>query len=458
MRLNRLLATLLVVVCCLTALPVAVASDVVVPDIPVGSAQAAFLFEPTSDLVLYEKDADKRMYPASTTKMMTALLTLEYFTDLNTLVTIEEIDFAGVESDASKAGFWVGEEVPVLDLLYGLMLPSGNEAANTLARVIAGDVPTFANMMNQRAKALGCTGTHFVNPNGLHDDDHYTTARDLALIAEQAMMDSTFRDIVTTAQKTMTPTTQQPNDRKVYTTNMLIFRRSDDIYYEECLGIKTGYTSDAGYCFVSAAEEHGITLISVVLGCDRGEQTYASSFYQTKDMFTWAFENYRHLTLIDAGAPIAEVPVELSTESDALVLVTSRGFTGLAPKGSDIDDFEQIIDVPEVVRAPITAGDAIGTITLKRDGVVYDTVALVALHDVALSEVLFYADQMNTFLQSHTFVYIILGVIVFLIVYFLLLTLRKRALRKRRRRWLAEKRRAQAQEQQAREEEWAGYR
>ena len=181
---------------------------------PALDATAALLVSPESDMVLYEKNADEKRYPASTTKIMTALLTLENISDLSVVVTAEASDFENVTSDSSNAGIKVGEQVTVKDLLYALMLPSANEAAYMLARHVGGSWEQFVDMMNERAAELGCTGTHFCNPCGLHEDDHYTTAHDLYLIAKEAMKDATFRDIVSTVQHRMAKTNlhDQPAD------------------------------------------------------------------------------------------------------------------------------------------------------------------------------------------------------------------------------------------------------
>lgn len=419
------------------------------PDAPTGSAQAVLLMDPETGMSLYEENADARMYPASTTKIMTALLVLERVSDLSTVVTMEEVDFEGVTYDASVAGFLVDEEVTVLDLLYGLMLPSGNEAARALARIVAGDVQSFVVMMNERAVELGCTGTNFVNPNGLHDDNHYTTARDLSIMASQAMESEVFQLVVNTAQKTLSTTNLQPTERKVYTTNMLIFRRSDTVYYDNCIGIKTGYTDAAGYCFVSAAEQNGSTLISVVLGCERGTETYADSFYQTKALFEWGFENFETALLIQQSDPVIELPVELSTETDSLVLVTQTSFSAIVPNGYTIANFELTYNVPETLRAPIKAGDVLGTVSLTRDGIDYGEVNLIALSDVALSEVLFYADQMEQFLHSWLFFYIVLGVILFLLIYFVAIALHNRSLRIRRRKKIIAQKKAEERARKA---------
>ena len=144
-------------------------------DAPATNAEAALLISPDTGLVLYEKNADERRYPASTTKIMTALLVLENVDDLSATVTAQASDFETLEADSSSAGIKEGETVTIENLLYGLMLPSGNECAYMLARYVSGDYQSFVDLMNQRAAELGCTGTHFVNPCGLHDDDHYTT-------------------------------------------------------------------------------------------------------------------------------------------------------------------------------------------------------------------------------------------------------------------------------------------
>ena len=206
---------------------------------------------------------------------MTALLVLEKC-NLSDVVTMQDEDFTDVKNGASNAGLKVGEKITVENLLYCLLLPSGNEAANALARVTGGSVDEFVQMMNDRAKELGCVNTHFANPNGLHDDNHYSCAYDLYLIAQQAMKNSTFATIVNTAQKKL-PATNMNVERIIYTTNQLILSSYSSIYYDNFYGIKTGHTSQAGYCLVSYAKQSGYTYYSVVLGAKAGSE-YAGSF------------------------------------------------------------------------------------------------------------------------------------------------------------------------------------
>ncbi len=398
---------------------------------PVLDARNALLMDETNGRMLYGKAEKEKAYPASITKIMTALVTLEHCSDLEATVEVLEEDFQGVASDASKAGFKVGEVVRILDLLYGLMLPSGNEAANVLARVVAGSVDRFVLLMNQRAAELGCEGTHFVNPNGLHDDNHYTTAYDLYLIAREAMQHETFAEIANTAQKTL-PATNLQAERKVYTTNMLIFNRSYDSYYAYCKGIKTGYTSQAGYCLVSTAERKGSQLISVVLGCERGEKTYYSSFYETRRLFEWGYENFTYKTLLEQNEQIKSIGVRLSTQSDQVVLIAKNEVAATVPIDVEPGDMERVYDVPDTVDAPIRAGDKLGTVTLQYNGVTYGETDLVALNDITMSEVLYYADKLENFFRSPRFRVGLLVLVVLLILYIFAYIVRARNLRARR--------------------------
>ena len=328
---------------------------------PATNAEAALLVSPDSGMVLYEKNADERRYPASTTKIMTALLVLENVADLNETVTAQASDFETLEADSSSAGIKEGETVTVEDLLYGLMLPSGNEAAYMLARHVAGSYEAFVDMMNKRAEELGCTGTHFVNPCGLHDDNHYTTARDLYKIAYAAMQDETFADIADTVQWNMSKTNMQ-EERKVLTTNQLIFSSYQPWAYAYCKGIKTGNTSQAGNCFVGYAEYGDAKLYSVVMGCDSSSLEYSNipaSFTDTKALFEWGFESFTSKTLAKQGDTVGSVNVRLSTDTDQLVLTVKNDLVSLLPADLDVEDLgEPQITAPESVNAPIKAGDA----------------------------------------------------------------------------------------------------
>ncbi len=223
MRLAALLMALILALCALPGTALAAAkptptpeptfNDLYDPENPKAlrdrdlQGTACVLMDRSSGRVLYDKNAESKRYPASTTKIMTLLLALEYG-HLNETVTIPQ-EALEVPSDSSRTPVKPGEEMPFIDLLYGMMMKSGNDAANSVAVIVAGSVPAFVEKMNQRAAELGCTGTHFMNPHGYHDEEHYSTAKDLALIAREGMRHNTFRAIVSAMEYTMAPTGQR---------------------------------------------------------------------------------------------------------------------------------------------------------------------------------------------------------------------------------------------------------
>lgn len=386
---------------------------------PALDATAALLVSPDSGMVLYSKNADQKRYPASTTKIMTALLTLENVSNLDETVTSEAVDFENVTADSSNAGILLGEQVTVRDLLYALMLPSANEAAYMLARHVGGSWEQFVDMMNDRAAELGCTGTHFCNPCGLHEEDHYTTAHDLYLIAKEAMKDATFRDIVSTVQHRMAKTNLH-EERIILTTNQLIFSSFQPWSYANCLGIKTGHTSQAGNCFVGYAEYGDAKLFSVVLGCSDSSKEYpsvAASFTDTKKLCQWGFENFTSKTLARQGEEVTYTKVKLSTDTNQLLLTAKADVVALLPKDLDVKALELVEDIPDEVKAPVKAGDPIGTATYRYNGTDYGTVELVALNDISRSTVLFYADKLSTFFQSMVFKILLLAAAAFFILH-----------------------------------------
>ena len=309
---KRLLALLLSMVLMAGFMVPAAASDMLIEqDAPAAddisvTAYAAYLMDMDTGVTLYEYKADEKNYPASTTKIMTAYLCLKYG-DPKDMVTVQSSAFADLSQAASKGNLVVGETMSVHRLLQSLLVVSASEAANVVAEYISGSREEFVKLMNEEAQELGCTGTHFANCHGLPNSEHYTTARDLAIIAQAAMEYEEFREIVGSAVTTLEATNVH-GTQKITSTNGVFPGSSYPSYsYPYAIGIKTGHTSVAGYCLVSAADKDGRRLLCVVMGC--GSRT--ASFSQTIRLFDWGYDNYDALTYgIDVPDP------DLPDESD----------------------------------------------------------------------------------------------------------------------------------------------
>ena len=429
---------------------------------------AAILVDLDNDHVLFDQNANEQRYPASITKVMTALLTLEAISrgelSLDTIVTVPQAALDGIPSDASNASIKAGEQISVKDLLYCTMVRSANEAAAVLAITVSGDLESFAALMNQRAQELGMTGTHFVNANGLHHPDHYSTAHDLYLMCKEAMTHALFREIVSTGQYTVQPT-NLTGKRTLYNTNGLLVRYAYSGYvYNGTIGIKTGTTPEAGYCLASAVQRQGHTLLAVVLGAetienDAGVVVERKQFSQSIKLYDWAFDNFTPTTLLDAENHREEVPARFSLQSDHIILQPAESVTAFIPGTYDPALLKLDIELKGGgAFAPITAGQVLGTCNVTYAGEVYATVDMKAVNDLDFSPFLAFVDSVNSFF-GNLFVQILLIIVgVFLIaaiVHRLRLHRRRQAQLERQRR-LEHKRRLaeeQYQRQQARQRE-----
>ncbi len=254
---------------------------------PVVVAEGAVLLDASTGRVLYGKNQDKQFFPASITKIMTALLVLERC-DLNDKVTFSATATTNLESGAVSLNITEGDVLTVEQCLYGLLLKSANEIGNGLAEHVAGSVSGFADLMNEKAKALGCKNTHFANPHGLNDSTHKTTPYDMALIMRAALENAAFRKIDTTTSYNF-PATKKSAARTITMGHKMMYP-SDSRYYEGIIGGKTGYTSLAGNTLVTAVEKNGVRLIAVVM------KAKSTQYTDTKAMLDYGFEHYAVLT------------------------------------------------------------------------------------------------------------------------------------------------------------------
>lgn len=338
-------------------------------------AASAILIEANSGQVIFEKNADQVMYPASTTKILTTLLALE-FGDLEQICTVSEEAITFYEDDVTTADLRAGEEMPLRDLLYATMVKSANDAANVVAEAISGNMNEFVRLMNQAVSVYGCTNTNFTNPNGLHNDNHYTTARDMAIITREAMKNETFRQMASTNSYTAAATNQMRARTWTNSNRLMVPSTSENnnkYYFPDAIGVKTGTTTKAGYCFVGAAERDGVELISVLFFT--GEN---ARWADTIKLMNYGFSQYVSVTPIDL---YNMNPITVDTKNFSLE-DTNMGRLLLTCVAVDPTNTAKIIATPEEVElmasnikdtvlieytrefyAPISAGEVMGTMT-----------------------------------------------------------------------------------------------
>lgn len=252
---------------------------------------AAILIDSHSGDILYEKNANAMMYPASTTKVLTAIIAIENCS-LDEKVVASEPAVTSIKSGYTNAKIQVGEELSIEDLLYALLLKSANEAANILAEHIGGTTENFANIMNAKAIELGCTSTHFVNANGIHDENHYTSAADLAKITRYCMQNELFRHMVATQEYSLPATEQYPSpDRILKNTNSLMNPESP-YYYPYVIGGKTGFTTQAKNCMIAMSEKDGLELISIVFHAETAEDGRSARYLDTIALLEYGNNNF----------------------------------------------------------------------------------------------------------------------------------------------------------------------
>lgn len=394
MRFRRFFSAFFCAVLLLALCPLAgAAEEKALPTLDI-KAKAALLVDQNTGKIVYGKNEHEELYPASLTKIMTALLVLRAVDEgklsMDQSISASESAFETLPDDSSSANIKAGEVLTVRQLLECLLIVSANEAGTILAEAVSGSVSAFVEEMNAEAAVLGCENTHFVNPTGLHDPQHYTSAWDLWLITQEALKHEDFLAICDTI-KSIIPATNLSPERTLRTTNYLLDTwRALGYRYRNAHGIKTGSTSDAGYCLVSSAEKGELHLLSVVLGCERvvddSGKADVQSFSETKRMFEWGFENFSYKTVQSVNDMLASIPVTLSQETNSVVLHPAEDVVVLLPNVLSSDDLKRVIRfAKESVEAPVHAGEPLAEAVLSYGDTVYATIPLVALSDIEAS-------------------------------------------------------------------------
>lgn len=328
--------------------------------------EAVLLYEMNSGTMVYAKNIDGRREPASLTKVMTCLLALEHGT-LTDQITASAEALADQDPNGSSTGLLVGEVLTLEQLLYCLMIQSANDAAPVIAEYVAGDQATFLDMMNEKAAELGCTGTHFANTHGLHDDNHYTTARDIAKIMMAALEYDKFREIYSTTRYELPPTNLYEDTRIMYTTNYLIGTAySSDYYDSRVIGGKTGFTTPAGRCVACTAQEGNLMYLCVVMGASTittESYTTFNSFVTASKVLDHGFDHFVFAEVLSPLAPVAQLPVADATES--VVVTPAESITTMLPKDYDENLLvtNYTLNASSGLAAPLEAGEVVGTVS-----------------------------------------------------------------------------------------------
>ena len=359
------------------------------------SARSVLVGDIDSGRILYAENAYTRSEPASITKIMTMLLAVEAVergeASLDDMVTASENCNFDLTEDSSTSNIYPGEIMSLNDLLYCAALASANEACNIIAEHISGSTEAFVAKMNERAEQLGCSGTHFANTHGLPDPEHYTTAHDLFLIAREAMTHEQFAKLCGTATYTTTET-NSANARTLQNSNALINANSvygNHYVYKDAKGIKTGHTSAAGYCLVSAAERSGVKLIGVVLGAagDMENGEYFNNFDDSITVLDWVFDNFSYRTLVTTEDIVGSQPVIKTFRQGKINLKPTEEISALVPNDINVYQLKKEIKLYDDSVSSAEEGLELGEMTLfDTDGTVLGTVKLVAAGDIIYSK------------------------------------------------------------------------
>ncbi len=345
------------------------------PDAPETLSPGVILMEESTGTILYEKNMDEAHYPASITKIMTTLLALENG-NLSDMVTFSDDAINNTEGSGIARDY--GEQMTLEQCLYGVMLESANECAYAVAEHVGGTVENFVDMMNAKAKELGCTNTHFANPHGLQDENHYTTAHDMALIAQAAYQNETFRIIIGTKMYTIPPTNKHAEETVLRNHHDMLctYHNANRKYlYPYCVGGKTGYTATANSTLVTYAEKDGMTLICVVMNTQSPNQ-----FIDTVNLFDYAFDNFQVLNVAENDTDYsAETTVDNGNLNNIAPFVElDKDAVIVLPKTAEFSDTSSSVEYndsdPEIAGS-ITytyAGRNVGKADIKTTGVVVE--------------------------------------------------------------------------------------
>lgn len=433
MKFKRFLSLMLTFAIVLMAVPsfnnVDTSALTFIPNFEV-SSDYAVLYNTDIDDIIYQKNYQTQTDPAQLVQIMTAIICIENCSDLNsTIVTIPEVifdEFDKYEEEnpdilITTSDLEPNEELTMKDLLYAMMLASSCEAASSIAYYVGGgNIQTFVDMMNAKAKEIGCLNTNFKNAHGLYSSDQYSTAYDMYLITKYAMGLSKFNEIVNTAEYTI-PATNLNDEREIKHTNLML-DSSSNYYYEYAKGVKTGNSEQGGSCLITKASKNGSTYILVLLHAPLSERDKNGNriFYHLKDaigIFDWCLDSFEYKTLLSNDEEVKEVKVKYSSGNDYVLLRPKDSYSTLWLNTNDVSNIERIFEINDNICAPIVQDEVLGKIRLILNGEEIYSTDLVATRPLNRSFAKFNLEASKGFIYSAWFNRALLFSIILTFVY-----------------------------------------
>lgn len=371
------------------------------------NAKAAVLLSLDTDEIIYSKNITDKVYPASLMKLLSAIIMVENTPDLDsekiTMTQAAMYDIMG--TGAAVNNLKVGEQIPARDALACLLISSGGDTAYAIAYHYGKTVEGFMEMVNSKAKEIGMKNSHFGNPVGLHDENTYTTVEDLVVLAKYARKYNEITELVKKSRYTV-KATEMSGERILSTTNFLIDPNTA-YYYTYANGFKTGFTDEAGRCLISTAKYNGYNYMCIVVGC-KETNGVRTEFTETANLFRWVYNNFAFTTVINCEAPVCEMPVRLSAETDFVSLYAKEPLNSIFPKDADLSTVKIVEKLDfESIDAPVKKGTVLGTASVIYAEQEIGRVQLVAGNDVEASKFLIFGDKVMKFFKSPVFIAIV---------------------------------------------------
>ena len=428
----------MMLLCCLAPFTFA---EVEEPEI---KANNALLISMNTGATIFEKNSEEKIYPASTTKLMTMKVAMDLIKDVEETITFDkDAAYADLVIGSSNMGLKDGEVVSLNDIMYGIAVSSANEGTNAVAIHLCGSIEAFVQKMNAQAKEWGMKHTHFANTHGLTDENHYTTAADMAILAKKVFADDRLLPYLSANSYTLPATNMNPS-RTLITTNQLL-RMNSEHYYKYAEAGKTGSTSAAGYNLISMAKYKGMEYIAITMNASYTENPSNPVFEDSITLYKWAFNNYSVRTLLTETTSVHEIPVALCAKSDYVMLVPKESIDAVVADGADTEDREKFVwqveteyNAENPAHAPIAVGDVLGKVTIVEKNAAgdvianYGTVDLVASTALERSAILYYLHLIKTFF-SNIIVRIITVLIILAIIAYIIFMIWQNNNRRRRR-------------------------